>query len=146
MDSQEPRPLSPAPANQIPDHARNEGESKNKLITRRAVRLALVAGIAGLATWLFWPTIDGFLEGHVVGGLTAVIVAAFTVMVWWSTDKMGQVSVATLRQLEAEYAASHRPSLVLRRITFERITEAHPEERPRIKVEIANVGDSDAII
>jgi hypothetical protein len=42
--------------------------------------------------------------------------------------------------------ASHRPNLVLRRVTFERITEEHPEGRPLFKIEIANAGDSDAII
>ena len=102
----EDMPGSPVLRSQIAKQGANREKADKKLIPRRTA-LAIVAG-AILVLW-FWPLVDAFLKGKVVGGLTAPMVAAFTGMVWWSTDRMGRVSAATLQHLRKEFDAEHRP-------------------------------------
>jgi hypothetical protein len=102
-DSQESRPLAPTPKNQVAERAPDDAKPDKKLVARRVLLGAGAVATVGLSFW-YCPVVDAFLEGKAVGGLTAVVVALFTGMVWWSTDRMQQVSVATLRQLEREFA------------------------------------------
>jgi hypothetical protein len=46
------------------------------------------------------------------------------------------------KQIEREFISTHRPRLVLRRVTFEQ----NPFQPPDVKIEIANAGESEATI
>lgn len=67
------------------------------------------------------------------------VLALGTLALWWTTKQ-------TLDHLEREFAATHRPVVAVRRIIFDEETPEHPATRPQFILELANVGDSDAVI
>ena len=74
------------------------------------------------------------------------VLAAFTVILAGATLGLLNTGNRQTRLAREEFLASHRPRLVLRRVMFDEETVAFPAERPRFMVEIANVGDSEAVI
>jgi hypothetical protein len=68
----------------------------------------------GILTWKALPLslipwLGELLSSKATEGLAAIVVAAFTGMVWWSTSKMQQAQTATLDQVKREFDAEHRP-------------------------------------
>jgi hypothetical protein len=67
---------------------------------------------------------------------TAVL-AVGTLGLFWIAIKQG-------KQIEKEFLATHRPRLILRRVTLDPSSDAHCP--PNLRVEIANTGESEGII
>lgn len=124
-----------------------------------------------------WSLVSGIVVGFFHHTITAsipawsAVVAAFAALVaaWFAgklsdtTDKLREVADAQRglmnrqldaiesqgKQIEREFLATHRPRVILRRITFEPDPPRPPGQAPgvpKIKIELVNDGGSDATI
>lgn len=69
-------------------------------------------------------------------GVATAILALFTIGLWWVTR-------GTLKHLEREFVASHRPKLRIRQVRY---TDPPAASVPVIAAVVTNIGDSDSTI
>lgn len=105
------------------------------------------------------------LESNPAVGVALTVIATgvmayFTMALFEATDEMRKTAGAQLSamqgqlsamerqatQLDLEFNATHRPRLVLRYLMFDLVTAENPDDDPRFRIELANVGDSEAIV
>jgi len=76
--------------------------------------------------------------------IATVVMAIFTVCLWWSTTKLWKTTKEAIDLTQKEFIATHRPKLKVHSICLQWYTE---DERPwRIQCSITNIGESDATI
>lgn len=118
-DSIDPQSVAPTAANQIGQHE-SKGTQLNQKLRPYLPQAAVLAGAftVGVLAWKALPLLQvsvswlgEVLSSKATEGLAAVVVAAFTGMVWWSTDQMKLATAGTLGHLKTEFEAEHRPWL-----------------------------------
>lgn len=103
-----------------------ESESESRSARKGAPLVGDQSAEARIATYTGW--------------LTFATIALASIAVWQALQLR-----ATVKRMEQEFTATHRPKLVLRRMFYVDAAHAAPNA-PQISTEIANIGESDALI
>lgn len=142
--SKQATPLAAAATNQVqkehPQHAKRYWNPR-----RRRLGCWIVIGGLPLGWYIGNGMLLHWLSNPIAASVAFVMTAGFTAMVWWSTDRMQQVSARTLRHLRKQFAAEHRPWIAVDVSLVSGLKWNETVGRVTLRFMLTNTGDVPAL-